>query len=90
MPAVHYQLGCDYFKKEDYGKAVIFFRRAAGLIPGTAAVHNGLGVALAKSKDQTEAEREILLATKLRPNTALYRKNLKCVRKNAVGCALTP
>jgi Flp pilus assembly protein TadD len=90
MPAAHYQIGCDYFNKGQYEEAVISFRRAAGLIPGTAAVHNGLGVALAKSGDTAGAAAELALAQKLAPKTMLYGKNLECVRKPTPRCALVP
>jgi Flp pilus assembly protein TadD len=90
MPAAHYQLGCDYFKKGQYQEAVASFRRAAGLIPGTAAVHNGLGVALAKAGDTAGATAQLALARKLEPKTALYRKNLECVQAPTRGCALAP
>jgi Flp pilus assembly protein TadD len=90
MPAAHYQLGCDYFKNKQYPEAVAAFRRAAGLIPGTAAAHNGLAVALAKSGDQDQALSELKLAQKLEPKTFLYQKNLACLQKPVSGCALSP
>jgi Flp pilus assembly protein TadD len=90
MPAAHYQIGCNYFREGQYQEAVASFRRAAGLIPGTAAVHNGLGVALAKTGDTAAAAAELALAVKLEPKTALYRKNLSCVQKPTPGCALAP
>jgi len=90
MPAAHYQMGCDYFRKGQYQEAVASFRRAAGLIPGTAAVHNGLAVALAKSGNTAGAAAELALAQKLEPETALYRKNRACVEKPTPGCKLTP
>jgi len=90
MPAAHYQIGCDYFRKGKYQQAVASFRRAAGLIPGTAAVHNGLGVALAKSGNTAGAAAELALAQKLEPKTALYKKNGECVEKPTPGCKLTP
>jgi Flp pilus assembly protein TadD len=90
MPAAHYQLGCDYFKKKQYQDAVVSFRRAAGLIPGTAVVHNGLGVALAKSGDASGAAAELALARKLEPKTTLYERNLHCLQDPTPRCALTP
>jgi Flp pilus assembly protein TadD len=90
MPAAHYQMGWDYFRKGQYQEAVASFRRAAGLIPGTAAVHNGLGVALAKSGDASGAVRELVLARKLEPKTTLYGKNLECVQNPTAGCVLVP
>jgi Flp pilus assembly protein TadD len=70
--------------------AVASFRRAAGLIPGTAAVHNGLGVALAKSGDAAAARTQLLLAQKLEPKTALFKKNLECIKETLPRCVLVP
>ena len=60
------------------------------MIPGTAAVHNGLGVALAKTGDTSTAIAELTLAQKLEPKTLLYGKNLACVQKPTASCALIP
>jgi hypothetical protein len=49
-----------------------------------------LGVAMAKSGDTSSAAKELALARRLEPKTALYEKNLHCLQKPTPGCVLTP
>ena len=89
LPGAHYQLGCNYFQKGRFGEAVTAFADAARLIPGTAEVHNGLGVALAKSNDYARAVAELEMAHRLESGNKLYIKNLNCVRQRLSGCTVS-
>ncbi len=90
LPGAHYQLGYDYLKKDRLSEAVASFAEAVRLIPGTAEVRNGLGVALAKNNDWPSAIAELEMAHRLEPANELYEKNLGCVRRRLSGCTVEP
>jgi Flp pilus assembly protein TadD len=90
MPGAYYQQGYDYFSEGQLREAVAAFTRAAGLIPGNADVHNGLGVALAASGDTARGRGEIELARRLDPKTKRYQDNLDCLARSLSGCKLYP
>lgn len=90
LPGAHYQLGCAYFKKGRFIEAIDSFVEAARLIPGTAEVRNGLGVALAMNNDWPKAIAELEVAHRLESTNKLYEENLKCVRRKLAGCTVEP
>jgi len=90
LPGAHYQLGYNYFQKGRFGEAVTGFAQAARLISGTAEVHNGLGVALARNNDYASAVAELEIAHRLESSNKLCNKNLNCVRQRLAGCTVQP
>ena len=70
--------------------AAACFRKLMVMRPDDPYVHNGLGVALAKIQDLSNATTEFKNALRLAPTNALFQKNETCIENHLQGCELTP
>ena len=89
-PEALYFLARAYLAANRPEDAAACLRKLIVVRPNDPYAHNGLGVALAKIQDWSNAAAEFKTARRLAPGNELFEKNQTCLESRLQGCALTP
>ncbi len=89
-PEALYFLARAYLAADRPEDAAACLRKLVVVRPDDPYAHNGLGVALAKIRDWSNAAAEFKNARRLEPGNALFENNETCIESRLQGCALTP
>jgi tetratricopeptide (TPR) repeat protein len=89
-PDTLYFLARAYLAVDRPEDAAACLRKLIVMRPDDPYAHNGLGVALAKIQDWSNAAAEFKNARRLGPGNALFENNQTCIENHLQGCALMP